>query len=86
MKIKEIIDTLAEIDAAIASHITDEQDYCEARCIKQGLRGDDKRDDGTPIVYPENAAPELDSARSHIQNAVDDLFEWQDYSLYRHRK
>lgn len=80
MNLKEMIKVLIDIaDVELASHIMDEQDRCERRCKAQGIEPDDYSDDtGEPIVYPENAAPELDEARSFLHEAIEKIGEWVD--------
>jgi hypothetical protein len=71
---------LLDIEQKLGSEIMDAQEREEDRCERYDLAYDDfaEQDDGTMqgIVYPENAAPELDSVRTHVMDAYQALEEF----------
>ena len=77
MNLSKIIETLGLIaDIDIASMIMDEQEKAERYCRDNSLRPDSIGDDGQYIVYPENACPELDNARTLILEAIEQLVQY----------
>lgn len=70
---KIVLGKLAEIEQEMASIIMDAMDAAEQRCIDEDLPFDDftEDEDGSKrgIMYPENCAPEMDHARSLVQEA-----------------
>ena len=68
MTTTEIIAKLWEIEQHIAEALMDEQSKAEdAGNFSSGFGG---------ICVPEDAAPELDNARTHIQEAIEELDSW----------
>lgn len=78
--IEKMIATLEALDSNLMCEICDEQAYAEWQVEEQGLTYDDftEDEDGNEvgIVYPENAAPDLDGARTAVSEAVDFLREY----------
>lgn len=65
-----IKDRLVAIEQELAEDIIDEMEKCEnAGHFTAGF----ENSDGDPMIVPEDAAPELDLARSLIQEAIDSL-------------
>ncbi len=62
------------IEQALAESIIDAQDKAEDEGFYSAgfFTGDN---DDIPVCVPEDAAPELDSARTHVQEAIDDINE-----------
>ena len=50
-------------------------DRCEAAENDPSVCFDDTTENGDGIVYPENAAPDLDAARALVQEAIDTFRE-----------
>ena len=72
MTTKGLLHRLMFIEQALAESIIDAQDKAEASGLfTRGMR----TDDGSGICVPEDAAPEFDSARTHVQEAIDDINE-----------
>ena len=72
--LKHIVDELTDCaDIELVSMIMTDQDAAEKECLRTGMYADewiDGPDGRQPIVYPENAAPELDQARDHLHQAI----------------
>lgn len=72
-----IIALLEEIEQDIWNVVTDAQTDAEAKIEADGGRYDDhtEDEDGNPvgIVYPENAAPHADHARTLVRQAIEEL-------------
>jgi len=68
MTITEIIAKLWDLEQEIAEELMEEQS-------KQEDAGNTSRGFGD-ICVPEDAAPELDNARTHIQEAIEELEAW----------
>jgi len=64
---QKLIEELEDLESVTSEMIQDEQDSCERYQLDH--HGVDA------IVYPEDAAPELDDARDHIRQAIDILRE-----------
>lgn len=60
--VQDIIQRLDDIDSELTELVGDEQDKCE------------RENEGIPVM-PEDAAPEMDEARTHIQKAIEVLNE-----------
>ncbi len=56
----ELVKKLSDIEDLLSEMIQDEQGKCEDAA-------------GISIVYPEDAAPDLDSARSNVQDAIESI-------------
>ena len=71
---------LINMEQVLGSAIMDAQEKAEDQCKKEGGRFDDfsEQEDGTEqgIVYPENAAPELDCVRTYVVDAYEALQEF----------
>jgi len=71
--VRDVMEELDDIQQELASMIMDAQDDAEVECKERNLAFDDftTDPDGTirGIVYPENACPELDLARTLVQDA-----------------
>ena len=67
---KGLLNRLLYVELAIAEKIMDSQDKAESSGLfTSGM----SNDDGEGICTPEDAAPDLDSARTHIQAAIADV-------------
>ena len=78
--IESIIEVLDLAASNLMCEIVDEQEYCEWEVELGYGRYDDFSEDDAGnkfgIVYPENAAPELDGARSQVLEAIDLLHDY----------
>lgn len=70
---RKIRERLEAIEEELFTLIGDALDEAEERYKREGLRFDDTNEAGEGIVYPENAAPDLDLARSAVREAIDAL-------------
>jgi len=68
--IDSFIKRITDIDCELSSIVSDHQTEAEA---SPGFDSHDKNDDGTPICLPEDARPELDGVRVHLDEAVTEL-------------
>lgn len=69
-EVARIYAILQQADADLAGVIFDECDAAEERGeFSAGFFTGDN--DDIPVIVPEDAAPEIDEARSHVQAAVD---------------
>jgi hypothetical protein len=72
--LSRLLGELQVIEESLASEIMDDQTKAEADVSKGiGHYDDYGRDEGDArygIVYPENASPDLDCARTQIQEAI----------------
>jgi hypothetical protein len=65
-----LINSLGYLEVNLADLIMDAQDKAESTGLfTRGMTNDD----GSGICVPEDAAPDLDSARTHIQEAIEDI-------------
>lgn len=62
-----LIDILNNVEDQLSEEIMTEQDICE-------------RHSGKDIVFPEDAAPELDSARGFVRDAIMALQDYQEFN------
>ena len=71
-----LIEQLQDIEQTLAENIVDAQDAAEEDGVfSPGMFTGDN--DDVPICVPEDAAPELDAARTHVQDAIDYLKQEQ---------
>jgi hypothetical protein len=68
--VTDIIRKLSDIDSALSEIVSDYQQ--EAEC-SPGFESHDKTDDGEPICLPEDANPDIDGVRVHIDEAMTEL-------------
>ena len=67
-----MINRLRYCEQYLAEMVVDEQDKAEASgYFTRGMFTG--TDHSTPICVPEDAAPDLDAARTHIQEAIEDI-------------
>lgn len=74
MTLQEIKGQLINLEQRLAELVMEEQDKAEA---DPEFQSHFRRDDGTFICPPEDAAPELDCARSYIQDAIGSIIDWE---------
>ena len=67
---------LRNIEQYLADCVMDEQSKCEAQ-NEEFFKENTMLTPEQNIVPPEDACPELDSARTHIQDAIAEIMEWR---------
>ena len=72
-QLNNIMQRLADIDAELSSIVADKQLEAEQ---SPGFESHERDDNGDPICLPEDACPELDGVRVHIDEAMEELRDY----------
>ena len=73
------LEALRTLDQRLAEIVSDEQDIAERECAPDEFDDYTEGENGERqgIVYPEHASPECDHARTLVQQAIEELEDWQ---------